>query len=88
MGTLIAIDDAHYIDSDSWTYLKDLVGDTTLIAFSVGPQSRDKWSEDVQKIMADPQTRKVQLKGLDPSCMEPLLCQLLEVARVPRELTK
>ncbi|KAJ8028262.1 Adenylate cyclase type 10 [Holothuria leucospilota] len=87
VGTLIAIDDAHYIDSDSWTYLKDLVGDTTLIAFIVGPQSRDKWSEDVQKIMADPQTRKAQLKGLDPSCMEPLLCQLLEVARVPRELT-
>lgn len=85
---MIAIDDAQYIDTDSWGYLRDLVGESTLVMLSVGPQSKDRWSEDALKILSDSQTKKIHLKGLEHNCMEPLLCQLLEVARVPRELTK
>lgn len=88
VGTLIAIDDAHYVDSDSWSFLKDLVSDSTIIAFSVSPHSKDRFSEDALKILENPQTKQIQLRGLEHNCMEPLLCQLLEVGRVPRELTK
>ncbi|XP_072039870.1 adenylate cyclase type 10-like [Amphiura filiformis] len=87
-GTLIAIDDAEYIDADSWDYLKDFVGDSCIISLSLGPFRKDESTpKAATEILQDQSTIHMKLNGLDPQCMEPLLCQQMEVATVPRELT-
>lgn len=88
-GTLLAIDDAQYIDPDSWEFLQDFVGESSMVALSIGPFRKD---EEVPKaagdIMNHPSAIHLKLGGLDPQCMESLLCQQMEVTTVPRELTK
>ncbi len=89
-GTLIAIDDAEYIDNDSWDYLTDFVGDSCIMVLSLGPFRRDEAvSKAATEILNRYETTiHLKLDGLDSQCMEPLLCQQMEVASVPRELTK
>ena len=88
-GTLIAIDDAEYIDSDSWEYLADFVGNSCIIALSLGPFRKDEIiPQAATDILEATTTIHMKLNGLDPQCMEPLLCQQMEVVSVPRELTK
>ncbi|XP_041455605.1 adenylate cyclase type 10-like [Lytechinus variegatus] len=87
-GTLIAIDDAHYIDQDSWTYLEALPSKYCLVALAMGSFRRDaEVPIAASRILQARSTLHIKLQGLEPQCMEPLLCQLLEMDSVPRELT-
>eukprot|EP00057_Strongylocentrotus_purpuratus_P032080 XP_786579.3 PREDICTED: adenylate cyclase type 10 [Strongylocentrotus purpuratus] len=87
-GTLIAIDDAHYIDQDSWTYLEALPSKHCLVALAMGSFRRDaEVPIAASRILQARSTLHTKLQGLEPQCMEPLLCQLLEMVSVPRELS-
>ncbi|XP_071487219.1 adenylate cyclase type 10-like [Diadema antillarum] len=87
-GTLIAIDDAHYIDQDSWTYLEALPSKHCIVTLGMGNFRRDaEIPPTATRILQSKNTINIKLQGLEPSCMEPLLCQLLEMENVPRELT-
>ncbi|XP_038056299.1 adenylate cyclase type 10-like isoform X2 [Patiria miniata] len=89
-ATLIAIDDAQYIDKDSWAYLRFFAGYSCLFVLGMGELRKGAESEAVEgreKILNSPLCIHVKLDGLESINMEPLLCQLLEVASVPRELT-
>ena len=94
-GTLIAIDDAQYIDRDTWGYLRYFAGYSCLFVLGVGALRRSEDAsegplvpEGMDKVMNSPLCVHVKLEGLEPVNMEPLLCQFLDVVSVPRELTK
>lgn len=88
-GTLVVIDDAQYIDRDSWSYLRYFSGYSSLFVIGMGVfRTNEEIPEGVEKILNSPLCVHVKLDGLDSINMEPLLCQLLEVYDVPRELTK
>ncbi|XP_071786776.1 adenylate cyclase type 10-like [Asterias amurensis] len=87
-GTLVVIDDAQYIDRDSWSYLRYFSGYSSLFVIGMGVfRTNEEIPEGVEKILNSPLCVHVKLDGLDSINMEPLLCQLLEVYDVPRELT-
>ncbi|XP_022079570.1 adenylate cyclase type 10-like isoform X2 [Acanthaster planci] len=93
-GTLIAIDDAQYVDRDSWGYLRYFAGYSCLFVLGMGALRRSEGAlegplvpEGMDKVLNSPLCVHVKLEGLEPVNMEALLCQFLEVASVPRELT-
>ena len=84
------IDDAHYMDSDSWTYLEDLGKDPrALIVLTYKPKRAGAIFPNVAVMaLAQETTRKIALQGLQPEYIAPLVCQLLKVSEIPMRLNK
>ena len=84
------IDDAHYMDPDSWTYLEDLGKDPrALIVLTYKPKRAGAIFPNVAEMaLAQETSRKIALQGLQPEYIAPLVCQLLKVSEIPMRLNK
>ncbi|XP_023931775.1 LOW QUALITY PROTEIN: adenylate cyclase type 10 [Lingula anatina] len=84
---LFAADDAHFIDADSWEFLSDLgIDNNALVVLAMCPLTEGKGCKLALDALKDPNTISVDMKGIDPKCMSALACQILNVARIPKEI--
>ena len=82
---MFGIDDAHWIDSDSWSFLLDLALDpNAILVLATRPLDsiKDKHPAMIE-ILGHPHTKLLPLEGLDPNDMITLACNLLEVDSLP-----
>ena len=85
---MFGIDDAHWIDSDSWSFLLDLALDANaILVLATRPLDsiKDKHPAMIE-ILNHPHTKLLPLEGLDPNDMITLACSLLEVDSLPEVL--
>lgn len=85
---VFAIDDAHWIDSDSWSFLLDLALDANaILILATRPLDaiKDKHPAMIE-ILNHPYTKLLPLEGLDPNDMITLACSLLKVDSLPEVL--
>ena len=82
---VFGIDDAHWIDADSWSFLLDLALDpNAILVVATRPLDaiKDKHPA-MMEILDHPHTKLLPLEGLDPDDMIKLACSLLEVDSLP-----
>ena len=87
---VFGIDDAHWIDSDSWSFLLDLALDpNAILVLTTRPLDsiKDKHPA-MMEILNHPHTKLLPLEGLDPNDMITLACNLLEVDSLPDVMQK
>ncbi len=87
---MFGIDDAHWIDSDSWSFLLDLALDANaILILATRPLDsiKDKHPAMIE-ILNHPHTKLLPLGGLDPNEMITLACSLLEVDSLPDVLKR
>ena len=85
---VFGIDDAHWIDSDSWSFLLDLALDANaILILATRPLDaiKDKHPAMID-ILNHPYTKLLPLEGLDPNDMITLACSLLKVDSLPEVL--
>ena len=82
---MFGIDDAHWIDSDSWSFLLDLALDpNAILVLATRPLDSIKDKHPAMlEILNHPHTKLLSLEGLDPDDMITLACSLLEVDSLP-----
>ncbi|XP_033119981.1 adenylate cyclase type 10-like [Anneissia japonica] len=87
---LFVIDDAHYIDKDSWDFLADLTQTPQVMCvLSMRPFTKEyQPSASAKGVLSGKRVVKIRLRGLKSDQMASLACQLLDVKRVPIELVK
>jgi adenylate cyclase 10 len=85
---VFGIDDAHWIDPDSWLFLLDLVREpNALLIFNMRPlESIVKKPPALIEILEHPNTKVLKLEGLSPEHTVQLTCQLLDVVTIPQQL--
>ena len=85
---VFGIDDAHWIDADSWEFLLDLALDPNAIfILTTRPLDRQKEKHPTMiEILNHPHTKMVELEGLNPDDMIKLACQMLKVDSLPDAL--
>jgi adenylate cyclase 10 len=82
------VDDAQWIDVESWAFLYDLASDgSALLVLGMRPFSRSvKVPAEAEQILCHPHTVHMKLQPLDDNEMVQLACIVLDVCRLPREL--
>ena len=82
---MFGIDDAHWVDSDSWEFLQDLACDpNAILVMTMRPLKKgDKQSSAMTEILHHPHTKILTLEGLSPDDMVTLACSFIEVDTVP-----
>ena len=84
---VFGIDDAHWIDSDSWEFLLDLAIDpNAILVLTTRPLGKSNKHPAMLKILNHSHTRIVTLQGLNSEDMITLACQMLEVDTLPEEM--
>ncbi|CAF4057763.1 unnamed protein product [Rotaria sp. Silwood2] len=87
--TVFIIDDAQYIDKESWQYL-NLLGSapTSLLVMAMrDPTLNDDEFHTRMVTLRDlPTTKHIQLMGLDNRYLSTLACQAMFVQRIPKDL--
>ncbi|XP_071962575.1 adenylate cyclase type 10-like [Antedon mediterranea] len=87
---LFAIDDAHYIDKESWDFFTDLSKTPyVMCVLSMRPFTNENQpTASARTVLASNKVMKIRLRGLKSEQMASLACQLLDVERVPIELVE
>ena len=82
---IFGIDDAHWIDHDSWSFLLDLALDpNAILVLTTRPLERLKEKHPAMlEILNHPHTKLVKLEGLKLEDMLTLACRLLKVDELP-----
>ena len=82
---IFGIDDAHWIDHDSWSFLLDLALDpNAILVLTSRPLERLKEKHPAMlEILNHPHTKLVKLEGLKLEDMITLACRLLKVEELP-----
>lgn len=82
---VFGLDDAHWIDPDSWSFLLDLALDpNAILVLTTRPIESFKQKHPAMlEILSHPHTIMLNLGGLDPDNMIKLACNLLEVDCLP-----
>lgn len=85
---VFGIDDAHWVDADSWMFLLNLTRqpNALLVLTMRPPQSIENKPAAMTEILESPLTKVLILEGLSPENMVSLACQLLRVENLPEEL--
>lgn len=85
---VFGIDDAHWIDPDSWLFLLDLVKEpNAILILTTRPLERmTEKPPALMEILKHPHTKVINLEGLDPTEVVKLVCQQLGVNNIPDEL--
>ena len=85
---MFAIDDAHWIDSNSWPFLLDLALEPNIIlVLATHPLCELPMASPAMKELLDhSSTQVLSLDGLGPESMVKLACQYLNVEFIPDEL--
>ena len=87
---VFAVDDAHFIDPESWDFLTDFAEDSSAVCVLTMRPFKPSRPPCVAayRVLNHANTLHVQLGGLRTAEMAPLACQLLDVFRVPEELVR
>ena len=82
---MFGIDDAHWIDPDSWAFLLDLALDpNAILVLTTRPIESIKVKHPAMlEILNHPHTILLNLQGLEPDHMIQLACSLLDVDSLP-----
>ena len=85
---VFGIDDAHWVDSDSWGFLQDLALDpNAVLVMTMRPLKKDdKQSRAMTQILDHPHTKILQLEGLSPDDTVALACNFINVHSLPEPL--
>lgn len=85
---VFGIDDAHWIDPDSWLFLLDLVREpNAILIFTMRPlEGIVKKPPALIEILEHANTKVLKLAGLEPEHMVELTCRLLDVETIPDQL--
>lgn len=85
---VFGIDDAHWVDTDSWSFLLDLALDPNAILVMTTRQLKkdDKQSAAMMEILNHPHTKILSLEGLSPDDMVTLACNFINVDSLPEPL--
>lgn len=85
---VFGIDDAHWIDPDSWLFLLDLIREpNAILIFTMRPlHSIVKKPPALMEILGHPNTKVLKLEGLAPEHTVELTCRLLDVKTIPDQL--
>ena len=87
---VFGIDDAHWIDPDSWLFLLDLVHEpNAVLILTLRPIEKiEKKPPALMSILEHSSTEILKLEGLSLEHMVELTCRLLDVETIPDELKK
>ena len=81
---MFGIDDAHWIDPDSWSFLLDLALDpNAILVLTTRPLNPNQKHPAMLEILNHPHTKMITLGGLNPDNMIKLACQMLKVDALP-----
>ncbi len=84
---MFAIDDAHFMDADSWDFVSTLGLDmNTLVVMTC--RMPFPMCDTATRVLAQQTTCHMVLEGLEPQYLAHLACSLLGVVKIPRELEK
>lgn len=84
---MFGIDNAHWIDPDSWSFLLDLALDpNAILVLTTRPLKPEQKQPAMLEILNHPHTKTIILEGLSPDDMIELACQILKVNEVPELL--
>ncbi|XP_063957938.1 adenylate cyclase type 10-like [Lytechinus pictus] len=89
-SVIFAIDDAHYIDNESWDFLSHLASSNSsaTLLLTMRPFSDVQLCPTAMAILNDQKCYHIKLGPLSKNCMAALACQLMDVVQVPEELVK
>ena len=88
---LFAVDDAHFMDQESWKFVADLGQDMkSLVLLTIRTSSLRTLGScaGADMVLKMPTLLKITLGGIAPQSMAALACQLLDVIQIPKELEK
>nr|XP_006812107.1 PREDICTED: adenylate cyclase type 10-like [Saccoglossus kowalevskii] len=87
---IFAIDDAHFMDNESWEFLTDLASDSKAVCvLAMRPCPTNKEQCPAATVALNNEyTLRIKLKGLEPQFMGPLACQFLDCVKVAEELLR
>ena len=84
---VFGIDDAHWIDLDSWSFLLDLALDpNAILVLTTRPLKPEQKHQVMLEILNHPHTKMITLEGLSPDGMIKLACQILKVDSIPEPM--
>lgn len=86
---VFAVDDAHFMDAESWEFVCDLGQDMrSLVLLTVRTSSIGALHlcPSAQRALSMPTVKHIPLGGLQPQYMSALACQLLDVIEIPLKL--
>ncbi len=86
MPLLLGFEDGQWFDSDSWTLLEALNQQTRRLLIIVAVRPSSDLPPAFRRLAERPGNTHLQLGGLRPAVLRPLLAAQLGVARVPRAL--
>ena len=88
-SVIFAIDDAHYIDTDSWDFLAHLASNSSaILLLTMRPFSDIQPCQRAMAVLSNRNCCHIKLGPLGKDCMAALACQLMDVSQVPEELVK
>ncbi|XP_038075913.1 adenylate cyclase type 10-like [Patiria miniata] len=87
---IFAVDDAHFIDPDSWDFLTDFAEDSSAVCvLTMRPFKPDRPPcVAAHRVLLHANTLHIKLGGLRSAEMASLACQLLDVVSVPEDLVR
>ncbi|XP_067031685.1 LOW QUALITY PROTEIN: adenylate cyclase type 10-like [Acropora muricata] len=85
---LFAVDNAQFIDPESWDFLEDLSKDShAILVLALRPfSSSNPPCETANRLIGHNTTKRIKLGGLPAEVMSDLACQLMDVMYIPSEL--
>ncbi|XP_037073173.1 adenylate cyclase type 10-like [Pollicipes pollicipes] len=89
-GVVFAIDNAHFIDDETWSFLETMstTSEAVLCLLTMMPPSLHPLSEIAASTLKSKALTYVRMKGLENEYLTALACQILEVKGVPNEVVK
>ena len=84
---MFAIDDAHFMDAESWQYIH-IIGKAKQALVIATYSASAAVSESSRIILNSVNTLKVTLKGIKSAYIVGLCCQLLGVSMIPVQLER
>ncbi|NNJ12887.1 AAA family ATPase [Chloroflexales bacterium ZM16-3] len=83
---VITIEDSQWLDASSWALLLAAAERVDRLLLAIAARPMPDTPPEYQRLAYLPDTRRVQLSGLEPEQVRDLLAQRLEVDSVPREV--
>ena len=87
---MFGIDNAQFMDEDSWPFIVDLAQDSNtlvVVGLRYGKLKKKTGSKGLE-VMEHPLTKAIDLEGLSKEETIALACQLLDAEEIPQELSK
>jgi tetratricopeptide (TPR) repeat protein len=86
--TLLVVEDAHWLDSTSWSLLLEVVRSVATLLIVITTRPPDIALVEYQRILDRPSTEVISLDGLDPDATRALVAHRLGVSEVPATLAQ